>query len=117
LDILDVGLDLRSELLKVLDDGALDGLSERGVRVGDDTRLVSNGVENVLVKRGTEARRMHGISDMFALEQKRREREGLTWTPSSPRNWLPAWKGTWMTAPSLVSSRAVLFSMSAIPSK
>ena len=41
----------------------------------------------------------------------------LTWRPPSPKNWFPARKGTWMTAPSLVISRATLFSMSAMPSK
>jgi len=43
-----VSLDLGSKLLEMLNDGSLDGLSERGVSVGDDSSLVSDGVEDVL---------------------------------------------------------------------
>ncbi len=48
LDILDVRLDLGAELLEVLDDGALDGLCEVGVVVGDDAGLVADAVVDVL---------------------------------------------------------------------
>jgi hypothetical protein len=43
-----VRLDLGAELLKVLDDGALDGLCEVGVVVGDDAGLVADAVVDVL---------------------------------------------------------------------
>lgn len=48
LNVLDVSLDLGSELLEVLNDGRVDRSSQRGVRVGNDPGLVSDGVEDVL---------------------------------------------------------------------
>ena len=48
LDVLEMSLDLLSEFLQVLDDRRLDGSCERRVRVGDDSRLVSDGVEHIL---------------------------------------------------------------------
>jgi hypothetical protein len=48
LDVLDVRLDFSSELLQVLNDGGIDGSRERCVGVGDDSGLVSNGVEDIL---------------------------------------------------------------------
>ena len=48
LDILEVCLDLLSQLLQVLDDGRFDGPSEGRVRVGDQSGLVTNSVENIL---------------------------------------------------------------------
>lgn len=52
LDVLDMSLDLGSKLLEVLNDGSLDGLGKRSVRVGDNTGLVSDGVEDVLKGKG-----------------------------------------------------------------
>jgi hypothetical protein len=48
LDVLDVSLDLGSELLQVLNNGRLDGSCERGVRVCNDPGLVPDGVEDIL---------------------------------------------------------------------
>ena len=48
LDVLDVSLDLGSELLEVLDDRRVDGSGERRVRLGDDAGLVTDGVEDIL---------------------------------------------------------------------
>lgn len=45
LDVLDVSLDLSSELVQVLDDGALDSLCQVGMVVCDDTCLFSLYVE------------------------------------------------------------------------
>lgn len=45
---LDVRLDLDAEFLEVLDDGAVDRAAEVGVLVGDDARLVADGVVHVL---------------------------------------------------------------------
>jgi hypothetical protein len=48
LDVLDVSLDLGSELLEVLNNRGFDGSSEGRVRVGDHTSLVPDGVEDIL---------------------------------------------------------------------
>jgi hypothetical protein len=51
LNILDVSLDLGSELLEVLDNRRVDGSGEGRVGLGDDAGLVTDGVEDVLRKR------------------------------------------------------------------
>jgi hypothetical protein len=48
LHILDMSLDLGSQLLQVLNNGSLDSLCQVGVVVGNDTGLFSNAVEDVL---------------------------------------------------------------------
>jgi hypothetical protein len=48
LDVLDVSLDLGSELLQVLDDRRVDGSGKGRVGLGDDSGLVTDGVEDVL---------------------------------------------------------------------
>jgi hypothetical protein len=42
--------DLRSNLLEVLYDGALDGSAQISMLIGDDARLVANAVVDVLVQ-------------------------------------------------------------------
>ena len=54
LDVLDMSLDLGSELLEVLDDGRLDSPSERSVGIGNETSLVSDSVEDILHTAFTE---------------------------------------------------------------
>jgi hypothetical protein len=48
LNILDVSLDLGPQLLQVLDDGGIDGPGEGRVGFGNDSSLVTDGVEDVL---------------------------------------------------------------------
>jgi hypothetical protein len=48
LDVLNVSLDLGSELLEVLNDRRVDGSGEGRVGLGDDAGLVTDGVEDVL---------------------------------------------------------------------
>jgi hypothetical protein len=48
LNVLDVGLDLSSELLQVLNDGRIDSSGQGCVGVGNHSSLVSNGVEDIL---------------------------------------------------------------------
>lgn len=48
---LDVSLNLRSQLLEVLDDGAVDGPAKIGVLIGDDARLVTDTIVDVLFTR------------------------------------------------------------------
>jgi hypothetical protein len=48
LNVLDVGLDLGSELLQVLNDRRINGSGEGRVRLGDDSGLVTDSVEDVL---------------------------------------------------------------------
>ena len=48
LHVLDVGLDFRSKLLKVLHNGALDSLGQVGVVISDHASLVADAVVNVL---------------------------------------------------------------------
>ena len=57
LDVLDVSLDLGSELLQVLDDRRVDGSGKGRVGLGDDSGLVTDGVEDVLKRcNGSEIR-------------------------------------------------------------
>lgn len=57
LNVFNVSLDFRSELLEVLNDGRFDSSSERRVRIGNDSSLVSDRVEHVLKS---------ALSDLFA---------------------------------------------------
>lgn len=52
LDVLDVSLDLSSQLVQVLDDGALDSLCEVGMVVCDNTCLFSLYVEKAKKEMG-----------------------------------------------------------------
>jgi hypothetical protein len=47
----DMRFDFRSDLLEVLYNGALDGSTQISMLVGDDARLVSNAVVDVLFRR------------------------------------------------------------------
>lgn len=48
---LDMGLDLRSELLEVLDDRAIDGTPEISVLISNDSSLVADAIVDVLKRR------------------------------------------------------------------
>lgn len=64
LDVLQVSLDFGSQLLQVLNDGGIDGSGKVCVRVGDDSSLVSNSVEDVLyAKVSVSCRAQQRISD------------------------------------------------------
>jgi hypothetical protein len=104
----------------VLDDRRLDRAREGSVRVGNDPGLVADRVEDVLgagasISVCARAQARQGLDRLAKPDVTRTTR--LTCMPPSPRNWLPGRNGTWITAPSLVSSLDVLASMSATPSK